>query len=53
MAKVSKIIRERKYWKIGLEYGVERDAYILFYEMFKKLNPQVKVIDISEIITDM
>jgi len=53
MAKVSKIIRKRKYRKIGLEYGVERDAYILFYEMFKKLNPQVKVVDISDIIADM
>ena len=53
LAKVSKIIRERKYRKIGLEYGVERDAYILFYEMFKRLNPHVKVVDISEIIADM
>jgi len=53
MAKVSKIIRERKYRKIGLEYGVERDAYILFYEMFKRLNPHVKVVDISEIIANM
>ena len=52
-AKVSKMIRKRKYRKVGLEYGVERDAYILFYEMFRRLNPQVKVVDVSEIIADM
>ena len=50
MAKVSGIIRERNYKVVGLEFGIERDAYILFYEMFKKLNPRVKVVDVSELI---
>jgi len=50
MAKVSGIIRERGYKSVGLEFGIERDAYALFYETFKKLNPKVKVVDVSELI---
>ena len=50
MAKVSGTIREKGYKVVGLEFGIERDAYILFYEMFKRLNPRVKVVDVSELI---
>jgi len=50
MAKVSGIIRSSGYKIVGLEYGIQRDAYIIFYEMFKKLNPQVNVVDVSELI---
>lgn len=53
MAKVSSTIRSNGYKIIGLEYGIERDAYILFYEMFKRLNPGVKVVDISDIVVGM
>jgi len=53
MRKVSGTIRSSGFKTVGLEYGVERDAYILFYEMFKRLNPQVAVVDISEIIDDL
>ena len=53
MAKVSGIIRNSKYQVVGLEYGVERDAYIFFFEMFKRLNPEVKVVDVSDIIYEM
>jgi len=53
MAKVSTIIRSSGYRTVGLEYGIERDAYILFYEMFKRLNPQVNVVDISGIVAEM
>lgn len=53
MGKVSKTIRENKYKTIGLEFGLERDAYILFYEVFKKLNPKVEIIDVGPIITEM
>ena len=48
MAAVSRAIRERGYRVVGLEFGIERDAYILFYEMFKRLNPGVRVVDVSE-----
>jgi len=53
MAKVSGIIRNQGYRIVGLEYGTERDAYILFYEMFKRLNPSVKIVDVSKIISKM
>ena len=53
MRKVSGLIRDKGYRVVGLEYGVERDAYILFYEMFKRLNPQVEIVDVSPILDDM
>jgi len=53
MRKVAGSIRSNGYKTVGLEYGVERDAYILFYEMFKRLNPQVTVVNVSEIVDDM
>ena len=53
MGKVTRTIREHKAKRVGLEFGIERDAYILFFEMFKKLNPQVEVVDISHFLTEM
>lgn len=53
IANVTRTIRENGYKVIGLEYGIERDAYILFYEMFKRLNPRVKVVDVSGILAEM
>ncbi len=53
MGKVSSFIRRRNYRVVGLEFGVEADAYILFYEMFKRLNPGVKVVDVSELIHEL
>ncbi len=53
MGKVTGLIRGRGYRVIGLEYGIERDAYILFYEMFKRLNPSVEVKDISGIVAEL
>jgi len=53
MAKVSTTIRNNGYQVVGLEYGIERDAYIIFYEMFKRLNPKTKVVDISNILYSM
>jgi len=53
MAKVSSLIRNSGYRVVGLEFGVERDAYILFYEMFKRLNPRVRVVDVYPITSEM
>ena len=53
MAKVSRTIRKENYKVVGLEFGIERDAYILFYEVFKKLNPGVEVVDVGPIIVEM
>jgi len=53
MRKVVSTLRENKVKRIGMEFGIEKDAYIFFYEMFKKLNPHVEVIDIGPIIAEM
>ncbi len=53
MARVSRTIRERGYRRVGLEFGLERDAYILFYEMFRKLNPGVEVVDVSQLLYEL
>ncbi len=53
MRKVSSYIRGNKYNVVGLEYSVERDSYILFYEMFKRLNPMIEIVDVSEILDEM
>ncbi len=49
MAKVSGLIRKEGFKTVGIEYGIERDAYIVFYEMFKRLNPGIKVVDVSDL----
>ncbi|MEM1546116.1 MAG: Xaa-Pro peptidase family protein [Candidatus Methanomethylicia archaeon] len=46
MAMISSSIKEFKAKTVGLEFTVERDAYILFYEMFKKINPNVQIKDV-------
>ncbi len=53
MSKVSGAIRKNNYKVVGLEFGIERDAYILFYEIFKRLNPSVRVVDVSDLIFSM
>jgi len=53
MGKVSGLIRQKGYKAVGLEFTLERDSYILFYEMFKRLNRAVKVVDISPVIHSM
>jgi len=53
MANVISIMREFKVKKVGMEFGVERDAYVLFYEMFKRLNRNIEVIDVGPILAEM
>jgi len=53
MGKVTQTIREYKAKRVGLDFGIERDAFILFYEMFKKLNPHAEVVDVNPILTEM
>jgi Xaa-Pro dipeptidase len=38
---------------IGLEFSVERDAYLLFFKLFQRLNPTVEVVDILDITMGM
>jgi len=36
IAKVVNTLKAHKVRKVGMEFGIEKDAYTLFYEMFKK-----------------
>ena len=53
MAIVTKWIRSNGYKKVGLEFSVERDSYILFLEVFKKLNPNIEIIDIRNLSMEL
>ncbi|HDI06993.1 MAG TPA: aminopeptidase P family protein, partial [Candidatus Bathyarchaeota archaeon] len=46
MKAVSGTIREAGFKKVGFDYSVERDSYVLFFELFKRLNAQVEVVDV-------
>ena len=50
---ITKLVRKFEIKKIGMEFGLERDAFILFYEMFKRLNPKTEVIDVASILSEM
>jgi len=49
MAGVVSWVKGNGYERVGLEFSVERDAYLLFYAMFKRLNPDVEVVDILDL----
>jgi len=53
MSKVSSYLKGMKAKKVGMEFGVERDAYIFFFETFKRLNRGVEVVDVSELIDSL
>lgn len=53
MGKVSYLVKSLRSKRVGMVFGVERDSYILFYEMFKRANRDVEVVDISQILTEM
>ena len=53
MKNVSKTIREFECKKIGFDYSVERDSYVLFFELFKKLNAQVEIVDVHALIMQL
>ncbi|NJE84594.1 aminopeptidase P family protein [Thermococcus sp. CX2] len=35
--------------RVGLEFGVERDAYLIFLKIFQRLNPTVEIVDILDL----
>jgi len=53
MRGVSRAIRERGYRKVGFDVSVERDAYELFFQMFKNLNPTVEIVDVHALIMQL
>ncbi|WP_297459617.1 Xaa-Pro peptidase family protein [Thermococcus sp.] len=34
--------------RVGLEFGIERDAYLIFLKLFERLNPMVEIVDILD-----
>ncbi len=50
---VSGTIREAGYRRVGFDYSVERDSYVLFFEFFKLLNPQVEIVDVHSLIMQL
>jgi len=53
MRKVSGTIRELGCRRVGFDYSVERDSYVLFFELFKRLNAQVEVVDVHALIMQL
>jgi len=53
MAKVSSLVRGLGASRAGLDFTLERDAYAVFYEMFKRLNRGVEVVDVNPLIMQL
>lgn len=53
MGKVSHAVRSLGSKRVGMVFGVERDSYVLFFEMFKRANRGVEVVDISNVLVEM
>lgn len=53
MRGVTSTIRERGYKNVGVDVSVERDAYELFVQMFKRLNPNIETVDVHGLIMDL
>ena len=49
MAGVVGWIRGSGMKRVGLEFGVERDAYLIFYKIFQRLNPTVEIVDVLDL----
>ncbi len=53
MASVVSWIKSNGYERVGMEFTVERDSYLLFYKVFKRLNPEVELVDILDLVFSM
>jgi len=53
MKNVSGTIRRSGYKRVGFDYSVERDSYVLFFELFKRLNAQAEVVDVHALIMQL
>jgi len=50
MKGISGMIRKAGYKVAGFDYSVERDSYVLFFELLKTLNPKVEFRDVHALI---
>jgi len=53
MKEVSATIRTAGYKKVGFDYSVERDSYVLFFELFRRLNPQIEIVNVHPLIMQL
>jgi Xaa-Pro aminopeptidase len=53
MRGISSTIRDSGYRKVGFDMSVERDAYELFFHMFKNLNPKTEIVDVHSLIMQL
>ena len=53
MRGVSSTIRNNGYKFTGFDMSVERDAYELFFNMFKNLNPKTEIVDVHSLIMQL
>ena len=53
MRAVSGTMRKSGYKRVGFDYSIERDSYVLFFQLFKKLNPKVEIIDVHTLIMQL
>ncbi|HDO42283.1 MAG TPA: aminopeptidase P family protein [Candidatus Bathyarchaeota archaeon] len=53
MRNVSGTIRESAYKRVGFDYSLERDSYVIFFELFKKLNAQAEIVDVHALIMQL
>ncbi len=49
MATVVGWIKSNGFKRVGMEFSVERDSYLLFYKVFKRLNPDIELVDILDL----
>ena len=49
MAGVVTWVNGNGFQRVGLEFGIERDAYLIFLKLFERLNPMVEVVDILDL----
>ncbi|WP_297509802.1 Xaa-Pro peptidase family protein [Thermococcus sp.] len=49
MAGVVTWIQGNGFERVGLEFGVERDAYLFFYKLFQRLNPVIEIVDVLDL----
>ena len=49
MAGVVTWVNGNGFQRVGLEFGIERDAYLIFLKLFQRLNPSVEIVDILDL----
>ncbi len=53
MSKVTSAVRSLKARRVGMVFTVERDSYSLLYELFKRANKDVEVVDVGPILSGL